>query len=147
MATTNASTPGIPDPKATVARARAPRRLVTGFVTSDKMAKTIAVRITYKVKHPTYGKYVTRHEVFKAHDEKRAAKVGDQVQIAFARRLSKTKNWTLVRVVSAARVVAIRGEEEVASLPGKQLPAPKAAPGGAAKAVGGAAAAAEGGAS
>lgn len=108
-------------------RARAPRRTVTGFVTSDKMAKTIAVQITRKVKHPVYGKYVTRYEVFKAHDEKRAAKLGDEVEIAFTRRLSKTKNWTLVRVVSAARVVAIRGEEEIAALPVKQVPV-KAAP-------------------
>jgi len=110
-------------------RARAPRRTVTGFVTSDKMAKTIAVQITRKVKHPVYGKYVTRYEVFKAHDEKRVAKLGDEVEIAFTRRLSKTKNWTLVRVVSAARVVAVRGEEEIAALPVKQTPPrPAAAP-------------------
>lgn len=101
---------------------RSARRLVVGIVTSDKMVKTITVQISRKVKHPTYGKYVTRYETFKAHDEKRVAKIGDHVEIAFARRLSKTKCWTLVRVVSAARVVAVRGEEEIASLPVKQTP-------------------------
>ncbi len=107
-------------------RARAPRRTVIGMVISDKMMKTITVQTTRKVKHPTYGKYVTRYVSYKAHDEMGKAKLGDTVEIAFARRLSKTKNWTLVRVVSAARVVAVRGEEELASLPGKTVPAPVA---------------------
>ena len=108
---------------------RSPRRMIVGIVTSAKMEKTISVEVSRKVKHPTYGKYVTRYIRYKAHDEKRVAKEGDHVEIAFARRLSKTKAWTLVRVVSAARVVAVRGEEEIASLPVKQVPpAPKAAP-------------------
>ena len=85
--------------------------------------------LSRKVKHPTYGKYVTRYISYKAHDEKRVAKEGDHVEISFARRLSKTKAWTLVRIVSAARVVAVRGEEEIASLPVKQTPPPaKTAP-------------------
>lgn len=108
------------------ARVRAPRRTVTGMVISDKMMKTITVQTSRKVKHPVYGKYVTRYVSYKAHDEGRKAKLGDTVEIAFARRLSKTKNWTLVRIVSAARVVAVRGEEELASLPGKTVPAPAA---------------------
>ncbi len=108
------------------ARARAPRRTVTGMVISDKMMKTITVQTSRKVKHPVYGKYVTRYVSYKAHDEAGKAKLGDTVEIAFARRLSKTKNWTLVRIVSAARVVAVRGEEELASLPGKTVPVPVA---------------------
>ena len=108
---------------------RSPRRMIVGVVTSAKMMKTISVQISRKVKHPMYGKYVTRYITYKAHDEKRIAKEGDHVEIAFARRLSKTKAWTLVRIVSAARVVAVRGEEEIASLPVKQtLPSPKSAP-------------------
>ncbi len=108
---------------------RSPRRLIVGIVTSAKMVKTITVQVSRKVKHPTYGKYVTRYISYKAHDEKRVAKEGDHVEIAFARRLSKTKAWTLVRIVSAARVVAVRGEEEIASLPVKQVPpAPKSPP-------------------
>jgi len=105
---------------------RSPRRTITGVVVSDKMAKTITVRVSRKVKEPEYGKFVTRHIVYKAHDEKRQAKMGDHVEIAFARRLSKTKHWRLLRIVSAARVVAVRGEEEIASLPVKQAPAAKA---------------------
>lgn len=103
---------------------RTPRRTVTGLVISDKMSKTISVQVTDKVRHPKYGKITTRIEVYKAHDEHGKAKAGDTVEIAFARRLSKTKHWRLVRVVSAARVVAVRGEEEIASLPGKQAPKP-----------------------
>jgi small subunit ribosomal protein S17 len=107
----------------TTTRARAPRRTTVGTVVSAKMHKTISVRVSRKVKHAKYGKYVTRHEVFKAHDEDGKAKEGDLVEIAFARRLSKTKFWRLVRVVDAARVVAVRGEEELASLPGVTKPA------------------------
>lgn len=102
---------------------RNPRRTVTGTVISDKMAKTVSVQVSKRYRHPKYGKILTRHEVYKAHDEHGTAKAGDTVEIAFARRLSKTKHWRLVRVVSAARVVAVRGEEEIASLPGKQAPA------------------------
>jgi small subunit ribosomal protein S17 len=109
-------------------RPRAPRRLTTGTVVSAKMAKTISVQVSRKVRHPKYGKFVTRHEVYKAHDEEGKAKAGDLVEIAFARRLSKTKFWRLVRVVTAARVVAVRGEEEIASLPGTAKAAPAAAP-------------------
>ena len=48
---------------------RSPRRTVVGIVVSDKMAKTISVRVTRKVRHAKYGKYITRLETFKAHDE------------------------------------------------------------------------------
>lgn len=121
LATPKATSDATPNAKGAVNR-RSPRRTIVGIVTSAKMVKTISVQVSRKVKHPTYGKYVTRYIDYKAHDEKRAAKEGDHVEIAFARRLSKTKAWTLIRIVSAARVVAIRGEEEIASLPVKQLP-------------------------
>jgi small subunit ribosomal protein S17 len=104
--------------------ARSPRRTVIGSVISDKMSKTLSVRVTRKVKHPKYGKYVTRLITYKAHDEAEQGKTGDTVEIAFARRLSKTKCWRLVRIVSSARVVAVRGEEELAALPGKQAQKP-----------------------
>ena len=113
--------------------ARSPRRYVTGTVVSAKMAKTISVMVSGKVRHPVYGKYVVRHEVYKAHDEEGKARKGDTVQIAFVRRLSKTKFWTLVRVVAAARVEAVRGEEEVAAVtaavPKPPAPVEGAAPG------------------
>jgi small subunit ribosomal protein S17 len=104
---------------------RSPRRTVVGVVVSDKMAKTITVRVERKVRHPKYGKYIVRRETCKAHDENGKAKRGDTVEIAFARRLSKSKFWTLARIVSKARVEAVRGEEEIASVTAP-APAPKA---------------------
>ena len=98
-----------------VQRKRSPRRTLVGVVVSDKMAKTISVRVRRKIKHLKYGKYIVRSTVRKAHDERKTAKLGDKVEIAFARRLSKTKHWTLVRIVEAARVVAVTGQEEVAA--------------------------------
>ncbi len=113
---------------ASAGRARSPRRTVVGTVVSDRMAKTISVRQRRKVKHPLYGKYVVRNTVYKAHDEERKAKTGDVVEIAWARRLSKTKFWRLVRIIEAARVVAVTGEEEVAKATAKPAapPAPAA---------------------
>src|SRR5262245_12078226 len=116
-------------PATPASRARSPRRTLVGVVTSAKMAKTIAVEVHRKPNHPKYGKYVVRSSVHKAHDETGKAKLGDKVEIAFARRLSKTKHWTLVRVVEAARVVAVRGEEEVAAaIAPPAAPAPAPAP-------------------
>jgi small subunit ribosomal protein S17 len=102
---------------------RAPRRVVLGVVTSDKMAKTITVEVSRKVRHPVYGKYVTRNVSLKAHDEDGTARRGDTVEIAWARRLSKTKFWRLVRVVSKARVEAVRGEAEIPTAAPKAPPA------------------------
>ena len=79
------------------------------------------------MRHRKYGKYVMRHERYKAHDERGDAKRGDTVEIAFARRLSKTKFWRLVRIVSEARVEAVRGEEELASVAGTPAAAAAAA--------------------
>jgi small subunit ribosomal protein S17 len=112
-------------------KVRAPRRTVVGIVTSDKMAKTIAVQVSRKVRHPVYGKYMVRNVVYKAHDEDRRAKRGDTVEIAWARRLSKTKFWRLVRIVSEARVEAVRGEAEIPVAAPKPAAAPAAAGGGA----------------
>lgn len=76
---------------------------VVGQVVSDKMDKTISV-ISYRmVRHPKYGKYMKRTSVFKAHDEKNTAKVGDTVRIRETRPLSKTKRFALVEVVEAAK--------------------------------------------
>lgn len=77
---------------------------VVGEVISDKMDKTISVLIYRTVKHPKYGKYMKRTSVFKAHDEKNEAKMGDKVKISETRPLSKTKRWSLVEIVEAAKV-------------------------------------------
>ncbi|MFN8299272.1 MAG: 30S ribosomal protein S17 [Chitinophagales bacterium] len=79
------------------------RKERTGLVTSDKMDKTITVKIERKVKHPIYGKFVKQTKSFKAHDEKNEAKSGDTVKIAETRPLSKTKRWRLVEIIERAK--------------------------------------------
>ena len=70
-----------------------------GVVLSDKMEKTIVVRIERLTRHPIYRKVVRRVTKLKAHDEKRLAKVGDKVRVAQTRPLSKEKCWRLVEVL------------------------------------------------
>ena len=74
-----------------------------GEVISNKMAKTISVLVYRTVKHDKYGKYVKKSSVLKAHDENQQAKIGDKVVIFETRPLSKTKRWSLSRVVSASK--------------------------------------------
>jgi small subunit ribosomal protein S17 len=75
------------------------RKTVNGVVTSNKMSKTITVKSEKLVKHPKYGKFVRRVTTYKAHDEENKASVGDKVEIAETRPLSKTKRWRLVGIV------------------------------------------------
>ena len=72
-----------------------PRQL-TGIVISDKANKTITVKIERKVKHPTYGKIMTRSTKVHAHDELNSAKIGDLVTVQECRPLSKSKTWMLL---------------------------------------------------
>ena len=78
------------------------RRLV-GRVVSDKMQKTVVVKIDRRVPHPMYGKMVTRSSKVKAHDEENSAKAGDTVRIMETRPLSKDKRWRVVEIVERAR--------------------------------------------
>jgi small subunit ribosomal protein S17 len=116
---------GSSDPSA----ARRARKTVVGRVVSDRMQKTITVEESRLVRHDKYGKYLRRGVRYKAHDEKSAAKEGDLVEIAHTRPLSKSKHWSLVRVLEKGRVKAVLGEEdrEKAAPPPKQRPAPRAA--------------------
>ena len=70
-----------------------------GTVTSDKRDKTITVSIVSRETHPLYRKQYTKTRKYTAHDEKNAAKVGDRVEIAMTRPLSKTKAYTLVKII------------------------------------------------
>ena len=79
--------------------ARTQRKERTGEVISDKMTKTIIVRVERRFRHPQFKKVVTSYKKFVAHDEKSEAKVGDRVRIVETRPLSKTKRWRLVEVV------------------------------------------------
>ena len=75
---------------------------VTGRVVSDKMDKTIIVRIDSVTRHPIYKKVLRRSRKVKAHDEKNSAKTGDVVKIAQTRPLSKDKRWKLTEVVKSS---------------------------------------------
>jgi small subunit ribosomal protein S17 len=77
-------------------------RTLQGRVVSDKMDKTITVKIERRVKHPVYGKYITRSSKVHAHDEENKAGTGDTVLVMESRPLSKSKSWTLVEIVEAA---------------------------------------------
>lgn len=80
-------------------RQRGRRNIFTGKVVSDKMDKTISVLTYNLVRHPKYKKYIKKTSLFKVHDEKNEAKVGDRVQIFETRALSKTKRWKLLALV------------------------------------------------
>src|ERR671933_1254157 len=88
-------------------------RTIQGVVASDKGDKTIKVVVNYQTKHPKYGKFLKRRTVLHAHDEKNDAKLGDTVEIAECRPLSKTKHHRLVRIVERApeKAVQISAEE------------------------------------
>ncbi|MEJ2442971.1 MAG: 30S ribosomal protein S17 [Exilibacterium sp.] len=77
-------------------------RSLTGKVVSDKMDKTITVLIERRVKHPIYGKYVSKSSKVKAHDENNECNMGDVVTISESRPLSKTKSWALVKIEERA---------------------------------------------
>lgn len=81
-----------------MAEAQKSGRTVMGKVVSDKMDKTITVLIERRVRHPLYGKYMTRSSKFHAHDENNECRVGDVVTISESRPLSKTKSWKLLRI-------------------------------------------------
>jgi len=79
------------------------RKLRTGVVVTDKMDKTVVVRIDRQVRHPLYGKIVRRSSKLAAHDEANDAHVGDTVRVMETRPLSKSKRWRVVEVVERAK--------------------------------------------
>ena len=85
---------------------RGVRQELTGIVTSTKMQKTIVVKVTRAVQHPLYHRVVRHTKKYYAHDETGEAHVGDTVQIASTRPLSKLKRWRLKEVVQRSTRVA-----------------------------------------
>ena len=83
--------------------ARNIRKNKTGMVISDKMDKTIVVAVKTKVRHPLYGKMVSKTTKFKAHDENNECGVGDTVAIMETRPLSKQKCWRLDHIIEKAK--------------------------------------------
>jgi small subunit ribosomal protein S17 len=80
-------------------RIRGHRKTQTGVVVSDKMDKTVVVKVDRIIKHPVYNKYIKRSAKFKAHDETNACKMGDRVQIIETRPLSKDKCWKVRQIL------------------------------------------------
>jgi len=81
------------------------KRTLVGKVVSDKRAKTITVLIERRTKHELYGKIVAKTSKYHAHDENGEYKIGDTVEIAEGRPISKTKSWVATRLVQKALVV------------------------------------------
>ncbi len=79
------------------------RRTRTGVVVSNKMDKTISVKVERRLKHPIYGKFVKRSKKFFAHDEQNECNIGDVVTIMETRPLSKLKRWRLVVINERAK--------------------------------------------
>lgn len=92
-------------PKPQVAQApveRSTRKVRTGYVSSNKMDKTVVVKIERRTQHPLYGKVVIKSEKFKAHDEM-SCSVGDLVEIMETRPISKEKRWRVTRIVEKVK--------------------------------------------
>jgi small subunit ribosomal protein S17 len=81
------------------------QRKLVGRVVSDKRAKTVTVLVESRTTHELYGKIVGRSRKYHAHDEKGEYKMGDMVEIAESRPISKTKSWVVTRLVQKARVI------------------------------------------
>ena len=79
------------------------RKERTGVVVSNKMNKSVTVRVDRKLKHPVYGKFQRKSKKFVAHDEKNECGIGDTVKIMETRPLSKLKRWRLVEIIEKAK--------------------------------------------
>ncbi len=81
---------------------RGSRKVIQGIVTSNSMDKTIVVKVSRRLRHPLYGKFIKKSKNFKAHDEKNSCNVGDEVRIIESRPFSKDKRWRLLETVKQA---------------------------------------------
>ncbi len=79
------------------------RKTKIGVVSSNKMDKSITVKVERKIKHPLYGKFLKKTNSFHAHDEKNECNIGDTVKIMETRPLSKTKRWRLVEIIEKVK--------------------------------------------
>jgi small subunit ribosomal protein S17 len=79
------------------------RKIRVGVVSSNKMQKTISVKVDRKLRHPIYGKFVTKSKKFMAHDENNDCNIGDTVKIMETRPLSRNKRWRLVEILEKAK--------------------------------------------
>lgn len=90
---------------------RGRRKVRRGIVVSDKMQKTVTVKVERQILHPMYKKFIKRSKTFFVHDEENTARIGDFVQIVETRPLSKNKRWRIESIIT--RSVESTGEETV----------------------------------
>ncbi len=105
-----AQTPGSTD-------ARAQRKTRVGVVVSNRMTKTIVVRVEQLVRHPKYNRVISHTSKFKAHDEAQSAAIGDRVKIMETRPISRDKRWRLVEIVERASTAPPVPDQEAAPQP------------------------------
>ena len=84
---------------------RTSRKTRIGIVASDKMDKTVVVKVESRTRHPLYGKITTSNKKYKAHDENNEARTGDKVLIMEVRPMSKEKRWRVVEILEKAPIV------------------------------------------
>lgn len=89
------------------------RKQLVGIVISDKMQKTVVVKIEHTSRHPLYGKILRRFRKFKAHDEKDECRIGDKVLIEETRPLSREKRWSVVQIIERSEVKRLEVEESL----------------------------------
>ena len=89
------------------------RKVRVGIVVSNKMNKTVVVKVSRHAEHPLYGKRIVKAKKYVAHDEENTCRVGDQIRIRETRPLSRTKRWELMEIVRRAPIfdASVSGEE------------------------------------
>ena len=97
-----------------------PKRVLIGTVVSDKGDKTVTVRVDRRVKHPLYGKIIRRSKKYHAHDADNVFRMGEQVRIEECKPISKTKSWTVIERIGAAKAAVIDIDEPDLVAPEKE---------------------------
>jgi small subunit ribosomal protein S17 len=88
------------------------RKTRVGTVVSDRMSKTVVIKVDRMAKHPLYGKPVLRSKKFMAHDEDETCRIGDRIRIEETRPLSRHKRWRVVEIIERAPVLGGSQEKE-----------------------------------
>ena len=88
------------------------RKVRVGVVVSNKMDKTVVVKVTRHAEHPLYGKRIIKAKKYVAHDEENACGIGDQIRIRETRPLSRTKRWEFVEIVRKAPIFGTEARVE-----------------------------------
>ncbi len=97
-----------------------PKLVLIGTVFSDKADKTVTVRVDRRVKHPLYGKIIRRSKKYHAHDADNAFRIGEQVRIEECKPISKSKAWTVIERIGAAKAAVVEINEPDMAAPEKE---------------------------